>query len=368
MDHRQPQSPNAVPEFPAIAVSRDGGRSFGDPILLHQGVWTSQRIQEALKTTTTVANATTPPLADTERPTNFGGGNPHVVLDDKGTVYVVWPSRATNITGGIGPAIFLSKSMDKGKTFTTEQISPFRFGNPGFGNLRLAWSPEGGDNGTLHLISEGTHRPEVRNELDVHYRRSTDGGKTWTEPKIINDDDPAKVFFQFDPNISVAPNGRIDVAWWDNRDDPGTVVNDVYYAYSTDNGQTWSKNIRITDQSVNRKVGVWGNNYNVDSQPGLLSNDEFVLFGWDDTRNTDPSITTNLELGGGLQDIYVSAVQFEQVATGTSRTAKIILAGVVGLAVVGLVLLFVSLRQRGRGPRTPRRPTPARSPSGAGVG
>ena len=74
--------------------------------------------------------------------------------------------------------------------------------------------------------------------------------------KVIPDNDLAKSR----PNITFAPNGRGDVVWWDTRDDPGIRANDVYYAYSTDNGSTWSKNVRVTDQSIDRRLGVWANN------------------------------------------------------------------------------------------------------------
>lgn len=87
----------------------------------------------------------------------------------------------------------------------------------------------------------------------------------------------------------------------------------MYYAYSTDDGRTWSKNVRITDQSVDRRVGVWGQNYDIASQPGVGSTEAYAVFGWDDIRNTDRSIGDNNYLGGGVQDIYIAAAQFEAI-------------------------------------------------------
>ena len=70
-------------------------------------------------------------------------------------------------------------------------------------------------------------------------------------------------------------------------DDPGIRSNDVYYAYSDDDGRTWSANRRITDRSVDRRLGVWGANYDINSPPSVASTNAYAIFGWDDTRNTE---------------------------------------------------------------------------------
>ena len=364
-NHPVPQAPVAVPSRPELAISRDGGKTFETPINLAAGVFDSaEERQIAYKA------ATSPPPPDQDKASSFGGQNPFVNLDDKGNVYVVWPTGFANFAAANRPpnAIYLSKSTDHGKTFTASKIEDYKRGNPDFGSLRMLWSPKGGPDGTLHLISEGTDRPEIAGEKDVFYRRSTDGGKTWTR-KILNDDDPAQVFFQFDPNISMAPNGRIDVAWWDTRDasPKGLTANDVYYTYSNDNGLTWAKNVRITDQSVDRTVGVWLNNFNMDTQPGLISTNAYALFGWDDTRNTDKSVKSNTELGGGLQDIFISAAQHQAIGGGASNAAKVALAAGVGLLAVGLVLGIAAAAERRRKGGPPSRAA-ATGRTKAGVG
>lgn len=47
-------------------------------------------------------------------------------------------------------------------------------------------------------------------DLDVFLRVSTDSGKTWGERQVLNDDTGKAN--QFEPGISVAANGRVDVA------------------------------------------------------------------------------------------------------------------------------------------------------------
>ena len=184
----------------------------------------------------------------------------------------------------------------------------------------------------------------MANDIDIFYRRSTDGAKTWSDHKVLNDDDPAMIFPQGIPNMAIAPNGRVDIGWWDLRNDPGiTFGNDVYCASSVDNGTTWSKNIRITDQLIDRRIGVFGNNFDVSGPPGLASSNAFALFGWDDTRNAKPG-----ELGAGTQDLFTAAAQYKAVSTGTSRIVKVALAAVAGLVLVGLVLFVAALGARGR--------------------
>ncbi len=206
----------------------------------------------------------------------------------------------------------------------------------------------------MHIVSQVNPSAQqsanniIASNFDVVHKMSTDGGKTWSEPKAINDDDPKQQYAQVIPMISVAPNGRVDVAWWDTRSDPGIRGNDVYYAYSNDDGKTWSKNVRISDRTIDRKFGVWGNNFDMSSPPGIASTNAYAIFGWDDTRASDPTAPSSAGLGAGIQDIYTSAVQFEVVGGGTSSTVKVVLAAVVGLLVVGLILLAVGLSQRRR--------------------
>ena len=108
------------------------------------------------------------------------------------------------------------------------------------------------------------------------------------------------------------------------------------------------KQITHVEQSVDRRYGVWGNNFDMSSPPGMASTNAFTVFGWDDTRNTDFSSPANAGFGGGVQDIYTAAVQYKVIGGGTSTAVKSALAGVVGLLLVGLVLLAVSLGQRRR--------------------
>lgn len=343
---------NSLPNQPIVVVSTDGGKNWGEPINLAESAFADAGLrQKAMGATTTVPNSTTTTApagtraAQPDQAANFGGFGPSMAVDDKGTVYAAWPSTTANINPRAPGGIFLSKSTDRGKTWTTSQITSFDYKTGSF--VTLVWSPKGGPNGTLHVVSDGTDNPTISGNTDIYYYRSTDGGKTFSERKNVTDDDPKQLFAQVYPNISVAPNGRVDISFFDTRNDPGTRVNDVYATSSEDNGVTWSKNLRVSDQSINRNIGVFANNADVNAPPGLAATNAFTVVAWDDTRNGDAV--------GQAQDIYATDMQFATVSTGSSKAAKLALAGVAGLLAVGLALLIVSMvsRSRGGGPASP---------------
>lgn len=360
-------APNAEPVRPFLAVSTNGGRDFSQPVDLVAGVFDNAAIRaEAIRTTTTIAGSTTTTApagsrADKiDQAANFGGRDASLALDDNGAVYVVWRAQTANLNPASLNALFLSTSTDRGKTFAVTQVTDWtvRARQP-----ILRWSKDGGRRGTLHMVYEGSDHPTVTNDSDIFYRRSTDGGKSWTDRVVLNTDDPSKLFAQGIPNMTVAPNGRVDVVWWDLRNDPGiNFGNDVYHVSSPDNGRTWSKNLRVTDQLVDRRVGVFGNNFDVSGPPALAATNAYVLVGWDDTRNAAPG-----ELGAGTQDLFTAALQYTAVAGGTSRAVKLALAAVGGLVAVGLAMLLVAVGGRDRS-QGRARPARAGTRTGAGVG
>ncbi len=93
---------------------------------------------------------------------------------------------------------------------------------------------------TVHRISNG-------DPGDVMFARSTDGGLSFEAPIRINTDLGNN--YQWLGTMSVAPNGRIDVVWLDTRDAPTNTPNHsaLYYAYSIDQGQSWSENEQVSD-------------------------------------------------------------------------------------------------------------------------
>jgi hypothetical protein len=334
-----PQATPAVANQTMIATSTDGGRTFGEPVKVVGDYFKS--------------------VANKPDPEKWGGSSPTLTVDDDGTLYAIFYSSATGQPAGSqNNAILLAKSTDKGKTFQVNEVAP----PSGFyqAGAIMDWSPEGGSQGTLHIVYEdkvaapGMDTSILLGDRDVYTRRSTDGGGTWSEAKLLNDDpfDPKDGgHTQNNPSVRVAPNGRVDAVWWDFRNDQGQFQNDVYYSYSEDNGATWSKNVRANDRSIDRRIGVWSNGYDMRMPVGIASTNKVAVFAWDDTRNAD-------KLTEG-QDVYTSIAQHEALGGGSSDALRYAVAALAGLAAVGLILLVVSLMTGRRRPQTATATEPA---------
>jgi hypothetical protein len=201
------------------------------------------------------------------------------------------------------------------------------------------------------------------NELDAYFTSSKDG-VTWAQPKRLNDDPQNTRVGQHYPQISMSSNGRIDVAWYDWRDDPfppSTVGNGqtlglfsdrgkfaaVYMTSSRDGGASWTRNMRVNDVPIDRTIGSWVNNIDVMAPIAIASFDEGVVVGWSDTRNGNAVSNT--------QDIFTSTVAFEKVKP---RRVTDFQAGLVGLLLglgIAMCLAVLLTRRVSRPAATPPR-------------
>lgn len=203
-------------------------------------------------------------------------------------------------------------------------------------------------------------------DLDVFFSRSDDG-TDWSEPQRLNDDEVGNRIGQYYPQMAVSPGGRIDVAWYDYRDDPnppppepddgepltlGSNLGDiqaVYLTSSLDGGDTWSDNLRVNDVSINRTVGTWNSQFFVVVPLSVAAWDDRTAVSWSDTRNATSATET--------QDIYASVVQ---VPGGSGPVASTALLGVSALLFgAAITLLFVKVWLRRSATAPPGEPAPA---------
>lgn len=260
----------------AFASSGDGGQSFSKPISLSS----SGSDQQSMP-----------------------------AVGPNGELYVIWRVLDTN-------ELFIRRSDDGGATFTPQQLvvrvhqlgKPTQCGryeiNCFNGDMRAVNEPilavdtsHSPSRGNLYLVF--TDLGAGSDMADVYITRSTDRGATWDAPRRLNDD--AGASDQFRPFVTVAPNGVVAVTWNDRRLDSGNYLLDVFSAMSTDGGQTFGRNFRITDVSFppmktnppvdsNTPLGCYAGSYNFMAADA----DDFYV-AWTDTRFTtsgapDPNI------------------------------------------------------------------------------
>jgi hypothetical protein len=128
---------------------------------------------------------------------------------------------------------------------------------------------------------------------DVMFAKSTDGGLTWSFPMQINDD-PGTTNTQWFGTMSVAPNGRIDVVWIDTRDAPAFTDNSaLYYSYSTNGGESFSVNEKLSD-SFNPHIGYPQQN-KMGDYFDMVSDNSGAHLAWANTLN-------------GEEDVYYSHI------------------------------------------------------------
>jgi len=264
----------------SVTKSTDGGLTWGTPVAI-------------------VNAATTPPFHD----------KPYMAVDVstaspyKNNVYVSW----TNFTSSGTSPIYFSRSTNGGASFST----PMKIS--GTLNLCQGSQPSVGPNGEVYVsflsyagidklyvvkstnggatfgtpvfvsnvvdpgdlpeyrrtptipssatdISSGPYSGAVyvvwqdgaRGNHDVLLSYSRDGGATWSTAKRVNDD--VGTTSQFFPFVSVSKTGRVDVVFYDRRNDPSDFLLDVYAGMSHDGGVTF-RNKRITDKSYNSGAG-----------------------------------------------------------------------------------------------------------------
>src|SRR5207247_4446511 len=104
-------------------------------------------------------------------------------------------------------------------------------------------------------------------DADVLLVRSTNRGISWSSPSRVND---VSTNHQIFPAITTF-GGRVDVAFYDSRNDPAGKLLDVYYAGSTDDGLTFQSNVRVTDASFDPNLAVTGGGAFLGTYNGIAS-------------------------------------------------------------------------------------------------
>lgn len=158
-------------------------------------------------------------------PHAVGTRAPAIALDSSGAVVVVWQGTAEGRAG-----VALARSPDGGRTFP-----PPRLVAPG---TRERQTPAvAAADGRIYVV----WRDRAAGRWEILFAHSTDGGRTFSPPlNVSGTPGLANV-----PAIAVDGQGRITVAWQDDR--AGTPQ--IFVARSTDHGATFSPPVNASGTS-----------------------------------------------------------------------------------------------------------------------
>ncbi|MBI5106265.1 MAG: exo-alpha-sialidase, partial [Solirubrobacterales bacterium] len=234
-----------------------------------------------------------------------------VVADkrDDHTFYLVWNDYFSGLVSGSGTnTMQVAKSTDGGLTWSAPVTAaefvplPNVFPRESFRNLSLPIM-DVDRNGKLYLTysdynpaTAGT--PDADGlQADVKLVTSVDGGMTWGAPVKVNQDETNAD--QFQPYVRVAPNGQVNVSYFDRRMDapdppthPGNFFIDTFLSRSDDGGATFTDervSHEMWDPTVNPPISPSGQF--IGDYQGLVADDCVANPFVNDThlaKNSDP--------------------------------------------------------------------------------
>lgn len=218
--------------------------------------------------TVSAANRTTP------------WAQPFIARDGAGTLYVNWVDETgVDAATGAGRAtIEVARSFDRGMTFASRTIAstPSGCGPDGVcsaGTPRTALVAGTG----RHVYTAWSAGP-VDGKSRVLVSSSASRGQRWGAPRAVLPQG-AGAHQQFRPGLSVAPNGRVDLDFYDLAD---TGREDVYLASSRNSARSFSAPARLNNAPSDTRAAV-----PLTDRIGLASANGAAFAAWGDDRRVN---------------------------------------------------------------------------------
>lgn len=144
------------------------------------------------------------------------------------------------------------------------------------------------DGGRVHVAFHDARLGDA----DVWVWTSTNGATRFGPAKRVNDTPRQDGTAQYLAGVAVAPDGRLDIVYYDRRDDPGDIANEVSFQSSYDGGTTFTRRLRLTDRPFDSRVGPGSERGmpELGSRLAVVPTEARALAVWADTRaGTDAS-------------------------------------------------------------------------------
>ncbi len=236
-----------------------------------------------------------------------------VDVDDDGNVHVSWVDFDTG-------KLRYTRSDDGGSSFSAPidvcEVQPIAYA-PNNGTYRTPTLPSmkvdrsgTESDGTIYV----TWNDQRDSGADVYMVVSRDNGRTWEDEFRVNQDTASVERDQFFPTLTIAPDGKVIVAYYDRREDPHNTLLDMYMSASSDGGRNFT-DFRITTASFDGNAGggsplgsLTNGSAFIGDYIGACSNEEHAYAIWCDTRNGDASQPDSRD-----SDLYVARMVLERL-------------------------------------------------------
>ncbi len=259
-----------------------------------------------------------------------------IAVGPGGEVYDVWAntslkqinfSKSTNCGGAWSAKQTIAATADgydygipamcSRRALIYPSVDVDRSNGPNRGNVYVAW------NDFTAAQGAGCIAITDPNTANIYFSRSTNGGVTWSAPKIVHQDIPFTDQFNQWMRVDDA-DGCIHVSWHDTRNDLATrAKSDVYYTRSCDGGVTFDPETKVsTEMTDESAAGANPNQYGDYEGLAVLKGVAYPF--WTDRR---PSLLA------GVEQIFTAKICSDPKNIGAIAAADLNACAATGVSV-----------------------------------
>lgn len=188
--------------------------------------------------------------------------------------------------------------VDSSRMYPCLQIAVDRSNAPTAGHLYAVWMADG----LATQLNKG---------LDIYFSKSIDQGKTWSTPRVINQDNTAR--HQFHPNLSVTDQGVIFITWYDRRADSQNKLTQFYAASSYDGGKTFIEQPITTTPTDFGTVLSRNDDFGIGEYTSTIFTPKQAIPFWADGRGNN-----------GNLEVYMASIGVESKKVTSVRSVNIV--------------------------------------------